>query len=1475
MHRRIARFLFVSCVGTLALALGVVTAMIATPPGRGLLARTLSAFLDQALRGTVQVGAISGSFLYDLTFDGLVVRDTSGALLADIPRLDVSFRLPNLLAGRIVLNHVRLHRPTLQIIKHRNGRLNFNEVLRLGEGKGGGTSPLIEFRNVSLSGGEVAVLLPWSPPDSALSETQRTAALAAERAKPGRVIEESIEGYRRRISISDLTTQMSLLRISTPDRKPLRFEVDSLAARVSDPAVTITDINGAVQLADDSLVFSLSRGAMPQTEFAGGGTVSWPEGPLLYYLSLEVPRLSLEDVRWVSPKFPAMIGRTLFSARTESATRTAYVLRDLHLTQGPGRIDGEVVALDDKVRGLGVRDMNLALTDLDVDAVRPFLDTLPFEGTLTGTLTGEGFFDRMNVAFDWAFSDARVAGPALSRLVADGRVVLGGPQGFIFDSLALRRSDIDLRTVRLVAPAVALDGRLELEGLLLGPWKNVTFNGTARHQDGDRPASSLVGLIVLDTRGDTLGLATDVLLDSLVFEGLRGSFPAILTEGGLRGRVISSGTLARLKVDADVEGTIGRVRAQGAVTLLPPRLGADSLTLQFTHLDMSALRGGGPPTSLAGQVRVSGVKDSLVAPSGELLLHLSESHIREFRVDSAFAHVQLADSLVMVDTLHARFMGGMAFGAGTLGYVRPHEGRMAFAVEAETLSPLDSIVYALTGIARDTSVDARRLDGTLQGTLVLSGALDSMKAQVNLAVRDFQFQRARSSLITGSLNWLGGGRPRALATIQSDSIMLGARVFREVRADVAGWADSLTWRGGAGFGSISRLSGGGRWWRRADRKLQVLSVDSLTAALPGHRWLLNDPIDITLSDSVLELTPVELDAEDGSGVLHIAGTVPRASPGELTVEALGIDLRDLYGILQWDTAGVAGSIALDARVAGTAAAPSIRGTGSLADARFGDFRAPFVQGVIDYASQRLEANLFLWRTGQQVLQIEARLPLDLALKGVPNRQLAGPLSIEAQADSVDLALLEAFTPDVRNVSGNLAADVRILGTWEKPQVTGGVDVKDGAVTLPGLGVRYEHINGRTKLTGDSIRVEELRLSSGRGRLDVGGLVRLERLTHPILGLTLRAKRFRAVDVKSFLTLEATGDLTLTGPLFNPLLTGRAVANSGVLYFADLLTKRVVDLEDPAHLDLIDTLLIQRQKLGEAFQTRFLDSLRIENFSLAMGEDFWLRSSEANIKLEGNIDVSKSREGYRLSGTLTAARGNYALKIGPVTRDFTVEKGTVRYLGTPDLNAELDIQARHIVNPVGGSEEIPVIAKITGTIRVPKLKLESAPGTNLSDYEIISYLMFGKPSFSLASSGSTAGFDERGAFQAGVSLLSSALSTEIERTLISDFGLPIDFIEIRPGEISGVTGTSGLTRVAAGWQIGRKTFLTLNTGVCRDFSQLFNYQSLGASVEFRFSREWRLQTSVDPVQTCFANAPVQTFSGTRYQVGFDILWEREY
>jgi len=1472
MRRRAGRVLLVLALGTLPILIALVTVLIRTGSGRALLARVVAAELGRTLRGQFEIGAIHGSFIRDLTLERVTVRDTSGALLASLPRAEIRFGFQSLLVGRVVLSKVTLDHPTIHITKHPSGRLNFQEVLKLGEGPPGtGPSPLIEFRNLSVDDGALRISLPWSPPNDARTQAEREAALTADRAQPGRVIEESPEGLQRIISLDPLTVRFRRVLISSPDHQPLTFDIDSIATRVSDPAVTVTSgvIRGWTH--EDSLALSITRATLPNTLVRGGGVVTWPHGPLQYDLALAAPRIDLDDLRWVSPDFPSLSGRSLVGLQSASDSLTAYTLRDLRLSGAAGSAEGRVTLLTNQARGLGVRGMQLTLTDLDLEAVRPYLDTLPFQGSVSGTLAGGGYFDSMMVDLDWMFREGRLEDHPLNHIALNGHLVLNGPQGLEFRHTELREADVDLRSARLLIPAVILEGRMQGSGTLNGPLQLISFEGTAQHEDGDRPVSVASGAVTFDSRGKTLGLASDLTFDPLDFDGIRRAFPSLKSRGRLSGRVHTSGFLDRLAIDADLHGELGSFHARGRGTLLPPRWGADDMAIDFRDLDLEALRGEDPHTRLQGSLRATGVIDTLVAPKGRLTVELGPGWVRELAFDTAWTIVSMADSLIQLDTLDMTWMAGGLGGAGTLGWSSGHDGGMQFNARLDSLGVLDSFALVMSGLPRDTTAGSRRLSGRGDGALRLGGSLDSLSARMEAEVRDASWQQARTAVLDGRLEWSGGRRPRLAASVASDSVSAGHWVARNAGFEVEGYADSLDWRTSLGLGDAVVLRGGGYWWRREDARLYHL--DSLTVNLPNHRWHLTHPTSVLVADTAFSVEPVTLDADDGSGAIGVGGTVPRRRAGDFAIHVLGLPLQDLYLLGQRDTTGVSGRVGVDLAVGGSFDAPTFTGTASLADARFEDFNAPFIQGVVNYADRSLEANLLVWRTGQPVLRVQGQLPVDLALKSVPERRLKAPLLIRGTADSTDLGVIEAFTPTVRGVRGVLNAALELGGTWDAPRLSGYLSLSDAALTLPALGARYTGISGRARLSGDSIQLDTLRLNSGQGTMRVTGGLRLEELTRPVLDLRFRASQFYAVNIRNLLSLEASGDLALRGPFIGATLTGDLTANTGALHFADLITKRIVDLEATPDSELIDQSQIRRQRLGVGISNKFLEALIIQDLRLSMGESFWLRSNEANIQLDGSLTVNKVRQNYRLYGTLTALRGNYALKVGFVTRNFTVERGDVRYFGTPDLNADLDIEARHTVRTVPDNEEIPVIATVSGTLLAPKLTLTSDQHPPLSETELVSYLMFGQPSFGLASGNSAQGANQLAAVNSAVSYLSSALSNEIQRTLTTDLGVPIDYIEIKPGQLSpsqtNQTGVASVAQVAAGWQIGRKWFVAVNADVCTNRTQLY------PNAEYRISKEFRLKATVEPSLYCTDINPSLQSNVNRYQVGFDVLWQREW
>ena len=1455
-------------VGLLAGFLGALSSLVGTGAGRALLARVSEGALRQVFTGRAEIGDVRGSLLTGLTLTEVRLFDADTTLVAWLPQANLSYNPFDFAAGRVVLFEFDLRRPVINIVQHPSGRLNIEELLRLGGPDKGphGPATLILFRNVRITDGTVTLRLQAKRPEPGDSSLE--------------IASDDPNGRLRVRRFEHLDARLSALQVSSPRDRGIRIDISRLAMESSDPAVRLVDVAGRLRVIGDSMDVQLARVRLPRSALRDArGTLRWPHGPLLFDLRLRADSATLEDFPFIDRRFAGVPGAGVVSGDVRLRSHGERVLEvgldPLRVAYGGGAVSGRLTAFSAADSGLvALRDAELDARDFDLEFARPFLDTLPFAGRLTGHTVATGPVAALALETDWSFRDSLVPGWPETRIRGKGEVNLKAADGMRFQPFAVEASSIDLATVQRLAPAVRLHGTLSAAGTLTGPLRDAQFTGTLEHRDGERPPSALTGSVRLDTRGDALGIYADVTADSLSFDGLRGSFPTLPLQGAVTGPVRLAGPLGALETHVDLHSRGGDVRGDGTVVLDLPHYGAQDLQVTARDLDLAHWLGRvAPPSRLNFTVRGDFVGDSAVSPLGTVRATLEPSQLAGAGVDSGAVHLRFADRRLYVDSLRVAQSGLVTTGSGSLGWTRGTRGQLALDFDADSLNALDPLVRWLAGGAPDALSDAggevagnAPLAGAARVLLRLEGSLDSLGLDARASVERLAWRAWRVPAGRGRVTWQPGPVPRFALEATLDSIAHGTFGFSSAFATARGTRDSLRWLARSRIGEGGAFLAGGRFARRAAQtgggELAV-GVDSLAVQLPGDVWVLERPTELTVTDSAATVTGLVLQSSYGSGKLGLEGALPTRGRADAHLQLEGFPLVGLYALLQQDTAGVGGMVTATAGLSGTRASPVSSGSFALSNGAFGEFRAPFVDGTFDYHDRRLRGALHLWRSGQQILDVQAYLPLDLALEPVPRRQLPDTLSVGARADSVDLSVLEALTPSLQRVTGVFSTDLGIAGTWDAPRLRGELQIANAAATIPTLSVRYEDVDGRLTFSGDTIAIQSLSAASERGRADFTGIVRLEQLTHPVLDLQIAADQFRALDLKNNVAITASGRLSLKGPVFGARLTGHAKVTSGVLYFADLVQKRIVNLDELADTSL--AALIQRQRLGPEFENVFLDSLRIEDLELEMGSDVWLRSDEANIQLAGSARLTKQRDQYLVSGTLQAVRGTYRLKVGPVSREFVVTDGTVHYFGTPDQDAALDIKAKHVVHPVGQPEDITVVAHIGGTLLVPKVTLE-AEKYDLSQTEIISLTLFGKRIVELTGDQGIA--DQRAVVQSALAILSG----EIEQTIVSG-GVPVDYVEIRPG--GGGQGVAVVPwNVAVGRQLGPKTFLVVNAGFCAG-GQVSVQNMLGLSLQFRISPEWRTEASFAPVQTCINDANAIGGNTVPRQVGLDLFWERRY
>src|SRR3989449_7161508 len=271
---------------------------------------------------------------------------------------------------------------------------------------------------------------------------------------------------------------------------------DVCSSDLSDPAVRLADVAGRLGVIGDSMEVRLARVGLPRSALRDArGTVRWPHGTLLFDLRLLADSATLEDFRFIDRRFAGVPGTGVVSGDVRVRSHGERVLEvgldPLRLAYGGGTVAGRLVAFSAADSGLVVlRDADLDAREFDLEFARPFLDTLPFAGRLSGHTAATGPLAGLALETDWSFRDSLVAGWPETRIRGKGEVNLKAADGLRFQPFAVETSSIDLGTVARLAPAVRLHGTLAAVGTLTGPLRNAQLVGTLDPRDGDGPPAA-------------------------------------------------------------------------------------------------------------------------------------------------------------------------------------------------------------------------------------------------------------------------------------------------------------------------------------------------------------------------------------------------------------------------------------------------------------------------------------------------------------------------------------------------------------------------------------------------------------------------------------------------------------------------------------------------------------------------------------------------------------------------------------------------------------------------------------------------------------------------------------------------------------------------------------------------------------------------------------------------------------------------
>ncbi|MES2524869.1 MAG: translocation/assembly module TamB domain-containing protein [Gemmatimonadota bacterium] len=813
-----------------------------------------------------------------------------------------------------------------------------------------------------------------------------------------------------------------------------------------------------------------------------------------------------------------------------------------------------------------------------------------------------------------------------------------------------------------------------------------------------------------------------------------------------------------------------------------------------------------------------------------------------------------------VDTLN------VTASADSLEAIRPELARIG-----AMLQPVDSaIALSFRKIAEDT------LRGDFSFAGPFFGSISKLDATLALSVREGQVGAIHVGRVFGSARATDVlNRPFFEAAATADEVSgLGAIKVStaEFRLQQAS-PDSGRLILDVSAQDTSHLVVRGGYFR-TDSAFRV-DMDSLRFTSGEAVWR-NDGRIRVVSDA----TGVRVDSMSISstrrGSLGVFADIPSTGPVTANVQLTAFPIGTATAFTL-GTPLFAGSLTGQIRVNGTRVSPLIDWQ-LLADSlgMNGNF-LPRITSEGNYADQRLVARALLRDSAGGSVRAEARVPLDLALQSVEKRLLSDAVDAEVLADSLRLNALGFALSGVSRPRGTLGGRMALTGTMDRPIATGTMRLEGLGATFDDLGI--DAYNGRMVLRAaeDSLILESFRINSG-GPLDsIGatGRVRFAKGVPATMQARITANNMVLARMRDGTNVDVSGNVQVVGPLKQPELSGSLFVPRANIVTDPLGARNALDLNSAVARELLgpnELPIAVASTESFAALGRFFT---VANARVDLGDEVWVRTPEANVRVTGGLDIRSTADNrLALEGEVNANRGQYRLDLGVVNRSFTVDSGRVRFYGTDAIEPTLDISATNVVRRNAG-EEIPIRVHIGGTLVRPTLTLSSSSPTYAAapESEIISLLIFGEPTFALSNDNQstvravtgvlvpTAGGFVEGALQR----LLPGLNTVQVNTAGGQGG------SNQQDELTPLSLLDNLS-ITAGKQLGNRTFLRLNTGVCRGAtvtsgSGLF----YGIAAEYRLATGLLAQLGYDP-----GPAPcAQTTDNLRrraYQFGFDLFRE---
>jgi translocation and assembly module TamB len=837
---------------------------------------------------------------------------------------------------------------------------------------------------------------------------------------------------------------------------------------------------------------------------------------------------------------------------------------------------------------------------------------------------------------------------------------------------------------------------------------------------------------------------------------------------------------------------VGPVVINSVGRLLEQRFSVDDLTAKLLNGQLSTQGTVQWLNAVSGDFRFTGRDIDLSTIREDTASRLAFSGDGSFSTDENGIRSNI-DLATMSGYLRGQAVTGTAKIATQPNVIKVERARFAAGENRIELS--GSLAQQLDGQFNlqldDLSVFDSRLAGNITGVGAFSGDLKLPRINAELKGSALRLDQHTADVLDINIDVDAARSAESTAEMRINSLSLKGKPLGELVVSGRGNAGRHTARLDFNGEELTvKTQVNGSWqdkeWRGS---LETITVNFASAGI----WSLVEASGLVYSAGIASLSDTCFESKPAraciSGELH--GT---ESAARLELNALPLSLAGRF---------LPTTLKLDGVVNGAANLKAVNGlvTGS-GQLKVSDGSIAQERGAGDLDTVPINAFALDFNLSPDKMSAEAKADVGqwFTLQGQLDaaRVSGGSITGAIEAQSADISWIKEFVPELGGSSGELTLTSAIRGTFDAPTGEIHARLRNGAVSVPDVGLEINRVEVNASGDPHSITIDA-QLGALEGSLTLAGTAFFEDKKKWRYDLALDGSNFPVVrmpeaeaDISPALRIE--GDLEaldVTGSLLVPrvFIDVKRLPKSAVNVSEDQI---IVDAD--GNVPVISTNKnFLTDKVSGAVKIRLGDDISINGFGLSS-------------RLSGGVDWKKKR-----GVNLGSAIGNVIIETGlfkAYGQNMEIEQGRIEFAGPVD-NPNLNLRA---VRP-GLSVKAGV--NVTGTVRAPKISLFSEPP--LSDGNTLSYIITGRA------------LDDAGAGDAAL-LTQAALSLGAEESAMvtnqirDTFGL--DEFSIAAGD------TTRDTSLVAGKRLSPK--LSVRTGF-NPFDQLWSF-----FLNYKLTERWSVE-----------------------------------